>query len=250
VDRLRELFLAHLGEADLLDDHGVAGHARGHVRGLDLLGLEDALAGVDHGAGVHDRAVHDRLGRKRLHADVQKLELVAALAACLQLHDLHGRGTDVDADYALLLTPEQSHGRLSSITERSSPMPSSNQPRPLSACADRGGHHQNRRQVYTYQKELKCFVKLPKGQRHVKRKFRDRRVTHREGSTTAHFRERLADAPRAARCFPGSLGELERTGDLGTRDQKGMTTLTPRGSIGYELRPFRQRQNHPPRSER
>src|SRR4030095_6530848 len=117
VERLGELFLAHLQEADLLEDDRVAGHARRHFGGLDLLRLEDALAGVDDGTRVHDRAVHDRLGRERLHADFQELDPVAALPAGLQLHALHRRGADVDADYALLLTPEQSHGRLSSMTD-------------------------------------------------------------------------------------------------------------------------------------
>ena len=111
VDGLRELLGAHLREADLLDDDGVAGDAGGHVARLDLVLLEQALDRVDHGPGVHDRAVHDRLGGQRLDPDVQELVLVAALAADLELHRLHGRGADVDADQSLLLA-EKAHGRL------------------------------------------------------------------------------------------------------------------------------------------
>ena len=41
--------------------------------------------------GVHDGAVDDRLGRQGLEADVEKLVLVTALAADLELHRLDGR---------------------------------------------------------------------------------------------------------------------------------------------------------------
>ncbi len=111
VDGLGQLLGAHLREADLLDDDGVARDAGGDVARLDLVLLEQTLDRVDHRSRVHDRAVDDRLGGERLDPDVQELVLVAALAADLELHRLDGRGADVDADQSLLLT-EKAHGRL------------------------------------------------------------------------------------------------------------------------------------------
>ena len=80
---------------------------------------EEPLDRVDDGAGVHDGAVDDGLGRQRLDPDVHELVLVAALAAGLQLHGLDGRRADVEADQSFLLA-EQSHGRLSRYRRRSS----------------------------------------------------------------------------------------------------------------------------------
>ena len=91
VDGLGQLLGRHLGQADLLDDHGVARHAGGDVVRLDLLGREEALDGVDDRARIHDGAVDDGLGGKRLEAQVHELVLVSGLAARLQLHGLDRR---------------------------------------------------------------------------------------------------------------------------------------------------------------
>jgi len=58
----RQLLGAHLGQADLLDDDGVAREPVATFARLDLVVLEHALDRVDHRPRVHDRAVHDRLG--------------------------------------------------------------------------------------------------------------------------------------------------------------------------------------------
>ena len=108
VDGLGQLLRAHLGQRDLLDDHGVAGNAGGDVGRLDLLRGEEPLDGVDHRPGVHDRAVDDRLRRQRLHPDVDELVLRSALAAGLELDGLHGRRSDVEPDQPFFLA-EQSH---------------------------------------------------------------------------------------------------------------------------------------------
>jgi hypothetical protein len=108
VDGLGQLLRAHLRERDLLDDDRVARDARGDVARLDLLGGEEPLDRVDDGAGVHDRAVDDRLRWKRLHPDVDELVLGSALAAGLELDGLDGRGPDVESDQPFLLA-EQSH---------------------------------------------------------------------------------------------------------------------------------------------
>ena len=68
---------------------------------LDLLGGEEPLDRVDHGAGVHDGAVDDRLRGKRLDPDVDELVLGSALAAGLELDGLDGRGPDVESDQPL-----------------------------------------------------------------------------------------------------------------------------------------------------
>jgi hypothetical protein len=112
VDRLGQLFCAHLRKADLLHDDRVAGHAGRHVRGLDLARAEQALDRVDHGAGVHDGPVDDGLGRQGLDSDVHELVFVPALATGFHLDGLDGRRADVEADESFRRT-EQSHGRLS-----------------------------------------------------------------------------------------------------------------------------------------
>jgi hypothetical protein len=87
VDRLGQFLGRHLGQADLLDDDRVARDAGGHLGRLDLVGGEQALDGVDDGAGVHDGAVDDGLRGERLQAEVDEMVL-ASLATRLQLHGL------------------------------------------------------------------------------------------------------------------------------------------------------------------
>jgi hypothetical protein len=87
VDGLGELFLRHLGQADLLDDDRVPRDAGGDLVRLDLVGAEEPLDRVDDGARVHDGPVDDRLGRQRLQPELQQVVL-ATPPAGLQLHGL------------------------------------------------------------------------------------------------------------------------------------------------------------------
>ena len=59
----------HARHRDLLDDHRVAGDADRHLLLLDLQLADQLLDRLDDGGGVHQRAVDDRLGRQRLHAE-------------------------------------------------------------------------------------------------------------------------------------------------------------------------------------
>ena len=80
----------------------MAGERYRNIPPLDLAGGEGALHGVHDQAGVHDGAVHDRLGREPLQRHVQKL-VAAVLAELLQLDDLDGARADVEPHQILSL---------------------------------------------------------------------------------------------------------------------------------------------------
>jgi hypothetical protein len=68
---------------------------------------------VHHQGRVHDRAVDDRLGRKRLDTQALQVELTLALA---KLDQLDGRAPDVETHNPLLRTGEEQFGTPQSPT--------------------------------------------------------------------------------------------------------------------------------------
>ena len=61
------------GQRDLLDDDRVAADADRDLLRLHLVLRDELLDRLDDGGGVHERAVHDRLGRQRRGAEGQQL---------------------------------------------------------------------------------------------------------------------------------------------------------------------------------
>ena len=95
VDGLGQLGFGHHGQADFLDDDGVARERGRDFLGLERLVLEQAADGVGDGGAVDDGAVDDAVGRHRLDGEGRDLE---ALARRLQLDRLDGARADVEAD--------------------------------------------------------------------------------------------------------------------------------------------------------
>src|SRR6185369_13654049 len=105
LDGVVELLLRHPRQRDLLDDDRVAADADRDLLRLHLPLGEEVLDGLDDRGGVHQGSVHDRLWRQLGRREA--LQGVAALLLA-ELHELHARGADVQADGELALR----HGAL------------------------------------------------------------------------------------------------------------------------------------------
>ena len=86
ADRFAQLLGRHGRKADLLDDDGVARQRGAEVRVADVGRRNEPVDRIDDERGVHDRAVHDRFGGKRLQARFH--EPVPPALGVLQLDQL------------------------------------------------------------------------------------------------------------------------------------------------------------------
>src|SRR5262249_46074076 len=92
-DRLGELLRGHGRQGDLLDDDRVARQGGPELGVADVEGRHDPVDRVDDQGGVHDGAVHDRLGGGALEPGLA--EPVTAALRVLQLYELDRGGPDI-----------------------------------------------------------------------------------------------------------------------------------------------------------